>query len=364
MFCPDNPISKEQSVVDLEILEQSKVQLDCVTCSANVASEWEVQAASTSETSLAMRLKRVVAHMLPVVVGLLLLIWGLKVMYTSFSYGTMPWAGWETERKSWFGMTWLAAYFIVLLPAYLYAISQGLQSYRASQTEVRGPDGRCWLSVLGISTLLVALTFCTRVAVTAWFPSPMHTPFEGLRGGVIPGAIATIILLATEVRVLLAIKQQKQGQHQPLSLLIPGLFGVVLLIWAGWITYTAFTEGSLPVVGWHTDHPRWFGLAWLIAFFVVLLPAYIYSIGLGILGWLERDMRQQLSPQNHWLVAIGITAMLSVVTFCTRIAVTAWFPEQMHPPLHQFEGGLVGGGIMTLVLLVVMALFYRVARNL
>jgi hypothetical protein len=311
-----------------------------------------------------MKLKRAFAHLLPVIVGMILMIWGLKVMYTSFRYGTMPLAGWHTDRKNWFGMTWLLAYFIVLLPAYLYAISLGLRGYCKPAEKVGEQDGRWWLMTLGVSTLLVALTFCTRGAVTAWFPSPMHPPFGILTGGVVPGIIATTVLLILEVGVLFAIKHQTRAQQQPLSLLIPGLFGVMLLVWAGWITYSAFMEGSLPVVGWQTQYPKLFGLAWVIAFFVVLLPAYVYSIGLGILGWLERNMQQQVSPQNHWLVAIGITAMLSLVTFCTRVAVTAWFPEPMHPPFHNFQGGLIGGGIATIALLVAVGLFYRVARSL
>jgi hypothetical protein len=341
-----------------------KERLACVTCLDNFPSFTGVRGASKSEIRSTMKLKRAFAHLLPVGMGLWLLIWGLETIYTAFRHGAMAWAGWQTDAKGWFGITVLTAYFVVLLPAYLYAVSLGVRGYKKSVVEGGEHDGRWWLMTLGVSILLGMLTFCTRVAITAWFPSPMHPPFGAWTGGVIPGILATVALLLMEAGVLFSIKHQARGQQQPLSLLIPGFFGLLLLTWAGWITYTAFTEGSLPVVGWQTQYPKLFGLAWVIAFFVVLLPAYVYSIGLGILGWLERNMEQQLSPQNHWLVAIGITALLSLVTYCTRIAVTAWFPEPMHPPFHNFQGGLLGGGITTVVLTVVMVIFYRVARSL
>lgn len=311
-----------------------------------------------------MKRSRVFASLLPVVAGIILTLWGLKVMYTSFTSGSMPIAGWHTDQdhKNHFGLTWFIAFSIVLLPVYLYAISFGLQAFK-KKSEVSVPRGQSrWATAFGVATLLCLLTFCVRVAVTAWFPSPMHIPFEEYQGGFVPGIVATIILLFVEGGVLFAIKHQTQRKRQPMALLIPGLFALLLLAWAGWITFTAFKEGSLPVVGWQTDRPRLFGAAWLVAFLVVLLPAYLYSAGLGLLGMLERPQGERPTDQNSWLVAIGFTALLGLLTFCTRVAVTAWFNEPMHPPLENFQGGLVSGLITTTVLGAVVLLFHRVAR--
>ena len=313
-----------------------------------------------------MKRRRVLASLLPVATGVILTLWGLKVMFTSFTYGSMPIAGWHTdqEHKNHFGLTWFTAFSIVLLPAYLYAISFGLQEFRRrNPNSGPRPQQSRWATAFGVATLLCLLTYCARVAVTAWFPSPMHVPFNEYQGGVMPGMIATVILLLVEGGVLFAIKHQTQRKRQPTALLIPGFFAVLLFAWAGWITFTAFKEGALPVIGWQTDeHPRLFGAAWLAAFIIVLLPAYLYSIGLGLLGVLERTQGERPTDQNSWLVAIGFTALLGLLTFCTRVAVTAWFNEPMHPPLEFFQGGIVSGMIATTVLAAVVVLFHRVAR--
>ncbi|NOS71319.1 MAG: hypothetical protein HOP33_15470 [Verrucomicrobia bacterium] len=309
-----------------------------------------------------MKRQRVLSPIVPAVVGTILLLWGLKVMYTSFRFGTLPIAGWETDRKSWFGLTWFIAYFVVLLPAYLYSISIGIESFQNPEHGASPKVRR--VSAFGISILLCLLTFCTRVAVTAWFPSPMHVPFEDWKGGLFPGISATIALLLVEAGVLWSIKHQKRTHSNPMPLLLPGGFALILLVWAFWIAYTAFKNGSMPVVGWDTDHEKVFGFAWLTAFVIVLLPAYLYAIGLGILGLLERrNSNGQPVPQNYWLMAIAITSLLCLVTFCTRLAVTAWFPEQMHPPLEHFHGGIIAGIFATSLLALVTGIYYKFARS-
>ena len=311
-----------------------------------------------------MKRSRVLASLLPVATGIILTLWGLKVMHTSFTNGSMPIADWHTDQdhKNHFGLIWFIAFSIVLLPVYLYAISSGLQVVKTKTDKTTHLKQSRWATAFGVATLLCLLTFCARVAVTAWFPSPMHPPLDEFQGGFLPGIVATIILLIVEGGVLFAIKHQTQRKRQPAALLIPGLFALVLLAWAGWIAFTAFKEGSLPVVGWQTEHTRLFGVAWLVAFFVVLLPAYLYSVGLGLLGVLERTRGDRPTDQNSWLVAIGFTALLGLLTFCTRVAVTSWFDEAMHPPLEQFQGGIVSGIITTTVLAAVVVLFHRVAR--
>jgi len=309
-----------------------------------------------------MKPKRVLAQLLLVLVGIILLAWGLWVLYTAFRFCTLPVVAWETDRKSRFGATWFIAFFVVLLPVYIYAISTGLQSYRNS-----GSDGitspRCrWIAPLGASIMICLLTFITRVAVTAWFSSAMHPPFKNWQGGLVPGISATIALLLAETAVLWSIRHPKQTQPYPTALLLPTVFAVILLAWGMWVTYTAFSNGTLPLAGWKTTSDRAFGLAWLGIFIIVLIPAYLYAISLGILGVLERSERNASAP-NYWHLAITLTAMLALITFCARFAVTAWFPEEMHAPCEQFYGGIPAGVIATTILLRATGAYFKIARS-
>jgi hypothetical protein len=310
-----------------------------------------------------MKQKRVFAPVLPATIGLILLVWGLWVMYTAFRFGTLPLVTWTTNHNTLFGLTWFIAFFVLLLPAYAYALSLGFEALQGKSDIVSRLQRGHWLSAISVSVLLCALTFCSRVAVTSWFPSPMHPPFEDYRGGKVAGFTATFLLLLVEAGVLAGIKYQTRRQQKPFPLLLPGVFALILLAWAGWTAYAAFTAGALPVVRWQTEHRQLFGWAWMLAFFIALLPAYLYAISLGILGLVERTTKDSPASVNFWLVAIGIMALLCLVTFAVRVAVTAWFPEPMHPPLGHFDGGLPAGCIATAVLGVVMVSFYRVARS-
>jgi hypothetical protein len=309
------------------------------------------------------KLERNLGPLLPVLTGLGLLAWGCWVLYTAFAYGSLPVAGWRTESKQLFGLTWLVVFVVVLIPAYLYAISKGWWSLRKKPTtDEDGGDSRR-LAAVGVSVLLVALTFCARVAVTAWFPVPMHPPFGRWHGGWGSGLVATMILLMLEAGVLVGIKHQTRCDQRPYPLLIPGGFALLLMVWAGWVAHTSFVHGSLPVVGWQTESPRLFGMLWLAVLCVVLLPAYLYAVFLGILGLVKRLYRDEVVRQNYWLVAIGNTALLCLITFCARLAVTAWFPVPMHPPLDQWQGGPAAGALATAVLVIVTTFYYRTARS-
>ncbi len=305
--------------------------------------------------------KRDYAPLLPAVIGMVLLLWGLKVMYTAFTYGTLPTAGWHTEEKSLFGLTWLIVYVIVLLPVYIYALEPGWQSLRLRKA-INEPPKRYWLAAIGISVLLVTLTLCARIAVTAWFPSPMHPPFQQFQGGFANGAMATLVLLLLEAGVLAGIKHQTRRGQQAYPLLIPAGFALVLLVWAGWVGYTAFSSGTLPVVGWHTDRRLLFGFLWLVIFGVALLPAYLYAVSLGLLGLIGQMDTAEKESQNFWLAAISNTALLCMITFCARLAVTSWFPVPLHPPFDHSYGGLLNGMLATAALAFVTAIYYRIAR--
>ena len=82
-----------------------------------------------------MKRSRAIASLFPVVTGIILALWGLKVMYTSFTSGSMPIAGWHTDddHKNLFGLTWFIAFSIVLSPVYLYAISLGLEVFKKKE---------------------------------------------------------------------------------------------------------------------------------------------------------------------------------------------------------------------------------------
>ena len=144
---------------------------------------------------------------------------------------------------------------------------------------------------------------------------------------------------------------------------MPASVALVLLVWAGWIMYTSFKYGTLPVAGWETDCPKLFGTLWVLTFVIVLLPAYVYAIGLGILALLERHEELEPAPKSYWPVAANTTCLLILLTFCARVAVTAWFPGDMHPPLGDFHGGVLSGLIATLFMGFVTVTFFKVARS-
>jgi hypothetical protein len=299
--------------------------------------------------------------LLPILTGAVLLLWGIQVVITAFAFGSMPIAGWHTEQKRLFGLAWLAVFVVVLLPSYLYAIETGLRLRRAAgQTPAPRKQSA---AAIGVTILLVTLTMCARVAVTAWFPEPMHPPFQDFQGGLVPGVISSLLLLILEAGVLVGIKRQTRRDQKPYPLLIPACFAALLLVWTVWIVWTAFTKGLFPVVLWRTEYRHWFGLAWAVVALVVLLPAYLYAIGLGILGFLRRHWDEEVVEQNFWLVAITNTAFLCALTFGARVAVTAWFPEPMHPPFDDLVGGPLAGLLASAVLGLLTVFYYRVARE-
>jgi hypothetical protein len=154
----------------------------------------------------------------------------------------------------------------------------------------------------------------------------------------------------------------KQKNSRPL--LIPACAAFVLLTLGVWDMHTSLVHGTFPLVGWETKHSTAFGTLWLIVFVVVLLPAYMYAIALGTLGVFGRNEEYQPAPRFYWTMAANITCLLVLLTFCVRVAVTAWFPSQMHPPLDDYRGGVVPGVIATLFMVFVAVTFYKVARSL
>ena len=154
----------------------------------------------------------------------------------------------------------------------------------------------------------------------------------------------------------------KRNYRRPL--LVPACIALLLLIWGSANLFFSFRQGAFPVVGWETEHSRVFGTLWLIVFGSVLLPAYLYALALGVLSFLNRTGDHEPAPQLYWTMAANVTCLLVLLTFCARVAVTAWFPGQMHPPLDDYHGGVVPGVIATLFMLFVAVTFYKVARSL
>lgn len=154
----------------------------------------------------------------------------------------------------------------------------------------------------------------------------------------------------------------KQKRFVPL--LLPAVVALILLAWAIWITTTAFTEGSLPIARWDTDRNYLFGTIWVIAFLTILLPIYFFGISLGLTAFLERSEETQPRANTCWRVAWGMTVVMVLITFCTRLAVTSWFPTNMHPPFQALDGGAHWGIISTLILVGLVVIFYRLMRRL
>ena len=148
-----------------------------------------------------------------------------------------------------------------------------------------------------------------------------------------------------------------------LPLLLPAIVAVILLAWAVWVTWTSFRAGALPVVGWQTEHRHLFGTLWLAAFLCILLPVYFFGISLGLTSLIESDQATPQRPSVCWSVACGMTIVEVLITFTARLAVTAWFPTEMHPPFQHLQGGWWPGLISTAVLALLLTLFYRIMRR-
>lgn len=150
---------------------------------------------------------------------------------------------------------------------------------------------------------------------------------------------------------------------RPFPLLIPAIVALVLLGRACFNFYNTYHSGEFRLLGWQTEHKGAFGTAWLITALVVLIPAYLYAISLGLLALFERDKQARPSRRVIWRVTLEISVLLIVVTYCARLAVTAWFPEKLILPLDDFDGGVLSGVVATAVLAGVVTLYYRVARS-
>lgn len=130
---------------------------------------------------------------------------------------------------------------------------------------------------------------------------------------------------------------------------------------AVWRACLAFADGAFPLVGWQTEHRLPFGLAWLVISLTVLLPAYLGAIGLSVLAIREARSEVPDHRDNPWPGAILISVLLVLLTFCARVAVTAWFPEELHPPLHSLNGGLLTGLVVTVLSGLTFAVTLKVA---
>lgn len=103
-----------------------------------------------------------------------------------------------------FGTAWLVVAACVLLPWYLLVLSNCI--FALAGLNHRGNEGQFhWLEAVVYVFLLAVLTFGARVAVTAWFPEPMHPPFDWVQGGAVPGIVASVtafLLAATTLRLM------------------------------------------------------------------------------------------------------------------------------------------------------------------
>jgi hypothetical protein len=149
-----------------------------------------------------------------------------------------------------------------------------------------------------------------------------------------------------------------------IPLMLPALVALILLAWAIWVTMTAFVQGALPVAGWETDRKYLFGTIWVIGFLTILLPIYFFGISLGLTAFLENPEEAKSRPPACWRVAWGMTIVMVLITFCTRLATTSWFETPMHPPFQAIQGGLKPGLLSTLVLITLLTIFYRLMRKL
>jgi hypothetical protein len=149
-----------------------------------------------------MKLTLLHPFLVPATVATLLLLRAVWLIFGAFSDGALPLVGWQTDHRIQFGLAWLSVAVFLLLPAYLGAIGLYILAMREGESAAPGQRENSWPGALLIAALLVVLTFCVRVTVTAWFPEAMHPPFHGITGGLVPGLIVTLASIAVLAGVL------------------------------------------------------------------------------------------------------------------------------------------------------------------
>lgn len=132
--------------------------------------------------------------LLPALVSFLLLISSVWTGVTAFTEGEFPFSDWKTRYVEWFGFAWVASAAVILLPCYLAAIGLGFFAWTVREEPDAHERRFHWWMAVAMTLFLVLLTFGVRVMVTAWFPVPMHPPFDELSGGPGMGFLVFVIL--------------------------------------------------------------------------------------------------------------------------------------------------------------------------
>ena len=100
-------------------------------------------------------------------------------------------------------------------------------------------------------------------------------------------------------------------------------------------------------------------LVWLTMALFVLAPCYLLVIG-SCLHALFTLARAPRAPAVSCLVGAAQGVLVVLLTFGVRIAVTAWFPEELHPPFAETHGNPALGFAATLAVLGLAVLVFNV----
>ena len=153
-------------------------------------------------------------------------------------------------------------------------------------------------------------------------------------------------------------------QTKTLPLLLPATLGLALLVLGCWNIHTSIFHGTLPEVDWHTEHSMLFGFLWVLTFGIILLPAYIFAIELGLLTLTEDEDGPETRRTSYWPLALGLSGLVCLVTYCGQLAVTSWFGSVLALPFVTIRGGLWPGMIAVALMGIILAATRRLLRKL
>lgn len=153
--------------------------------------------------------------MAPVVISAILMVWSTCNIYFSFADGELPVVDWKTEHKVTFGMLWTFVTLFILYPIYLATFLMGISISKIDLVQRDQTGESPWFTATVLSVLVILVTFCVRVSVTAWFPTRMHQPFQNINGGPASGAVALLVSIGVMIFTLKLIRKISKRLEQP-----------------------------------------------------------------------------------------------------------------------------------------------------
>lgn len=120
-------------------------------------------------------------------IGLAAFAWAAFGLYTSFAHGRIPILSWQTSHSIVFGFIWL----FFVFPGAMYQVRTLRNCFFAVAIWNHG-----WsLLPFAVANMVVQIVGILIIPV-AWFPTSLPEPLGMIRGGMITGVIAIVVVIA------------------------------------------------------------------------------------------------------------------------------------------------------------------------